>query len=279
MPFRRCLCFPLFMCLFIFPSCKKDDARPPAQPPPVERARHILLKDISIPTQPAPYYHFEYNEDSLVSKVNFASNLTMYDVFYNGNRIGELRDNILVDHDTLRYTYDPSGKLTEIDFIDEDNVIYRHAFFTYEGELITTVKWDRKLQDESFFADRILSFTYHPDGNVKTITEHRPPIQNVADYISVRTLEQYDGNINVDDFSLLHDGIHDHLFLLQGFRLQKNNAKKETLNVNGADFYTVDYTYTYNDDKTPLHKAGDFRYLSGQYAGRKFTTNTFYTYY
>jgi YD repeat-containing protein len=278
MPFLRGLCLPLFICSTIL-SCKKDQVKPPVQPPG-EAGRHVLLKDIVIPTQAAPYYHFEYNTDSLVTKVNFASNLTMYDVFYSGDRIAEMRDNILVDHDTLRYVYNAAGKLSEIDFINEANVIYRHAFFTCDGQLVTKVSWDRRQQDGSFFTDRILTFTYHPDGNVKTITEHRPPPEaNVEDYISVRTLEQYDDKVNVDDFTFLHDGIHDHLLLLQGFRLQKNNPTKETLKVNGADFYTVDYSYTYNADATPANKTGDFRYLSGQYAGKRFTTNTFYTYY
>jgi hypothetical protein len=61
--------------------------------------------------------------------------------------------------------------------------------------------------------------------------------------------------------------------------LQKNNPKKEKLSVNEADFYTIDYTYTYNTDKTPSRKAGDFLYLGGQYAGQRFQTNSFYSYY
>jgi hypothetical protein len=203
----------------------------------------------------------------------------MYDVLYSGGRISEMRDNIFVNHDTLRYSYDPTGKVTVIKFIDDANVVYRHALFTYAGNLLKEIKWDRKRSDGSFFADRILSFSFYADGNVKTITEHRPPVPGVEDYTSVRTFEQYDDKINVDDFSLIHDGIHDHLFLPQGFRVQKNNPKKEMLSVNGADLYTIDYTYTYNRDNTPSNKAGNLLYLSGQYTGQRFQTHTFYTYY
>ena len=259
-------------------SCKKEHG-PNSVEPPVVPAKHILLKDISIPRLPAPYYHFEYNKDSLVTKADFASRLTIYDVLYSGNAISEMRNNILVNHDTLRYVYDNTGKLTLIKFINTTNVVYRHAFFTYDGNLIKEIEWDHKQSDGSFFIDRILSFSFYPDGNVKTITDHRPPIANVPNYISVKTFEQYDDKVNVDDFSLVHDGIHDHLFLLQGFRLQKNNPGKEMLSVNDTNLYTIDYTYTYNNDNTPSDKAGDFLYLSGQYEGQRFHTNSFYTYY
>jgi hypothetical protein len=258
-------------------SCKKEH-RPPFDPPAVP-ARHILLKDITIPNLPSPYYHFEYSADSLVKKADFASGYTMYDVLYSGNRIGEMRDNIIINHDTLRYQYDNAGKLALIKFINGANISYRLVFFSYEGNRVNKIEWDQKIGDVGYIVDRTLSFAYYADGNVKTITEHRPPMNGVDDYTSVKTLEQYDDKINVDDFSLIHDGIHDHLFLLQGFRLQKNNPKKERLSVNGTDLYTIDYTYTYNSDQTPSNKAGDFLYLSGQYAGQRFQTNSFYSYY
>jgi len=259
-------------------SCKKEHRPDPAEPPVVP-AKHILLKDITIPHLPSPYYHFEYNTDSLVTKADFASGYTIYDVLYNGTKISEMRNNIIVNHDTLRYSYDNAGKVTLIKFINQTNVVYRHAFFTYNGNLIKEIEWDRKQPDGSFFIDRTLSFSFYPDGNVKTITDHRPPTAGVDDYISVTTFEQYDDKINVDDFSLVHDGIHDHLFLLQGFRVQKNNPRKEMLSVNGTDLYTINHTYTYNDDNTPSDKAGDLLYLSGQFAGQRFQTNSFYTYY
>jgi len=262
-------------------SCKhhiSDLVDSPVDPPHVP-TRHILLKDIIVPNIPSPHYHFEYNTDSLVTHVDFESEYTRYDVLYSNGRISEMRNNIFINHDTLRYSYDNAGKLTLIKFINDANIVYRHAFFTYNGNLIKEVKWDRKQADGSFFTDRILSFSFYADGNVKTITDHQPAVPGVDDYISVKTFEHYDDKVNVDDFSLVHLGIHDHLFLLQGFRLQKNNPRKEMLSVNGTDFYTIDYTYTYNNDNTPSNKAGSLLYLNGQYAGQRFQTNTFYTYY
>ncbi len=159
-------------------SCKKEDKPAPVEPP-VAPFKHVLLKDISIPRLPAPYYHFEYNTDSLVTKANFASGYTIYDVLYNGIMVSEMRNNIFVNHDTLRYVYDNTGKLTLIKFINTTNVVYRHAFFTYDGNLIKEIEWDHKQPDGSFFIDRTLSFSFYPDGNVKTITDHRPPTSGV----------------------------------------------------------------------------------------------------
>ncbi|MFL5742552.1 MAG: hypothetical protein ACJ75B_20175 [Flavisolibacter sp.] len=264
--------------IFILFSCKKEQI-PAAGPITVTGVKHILLKDISIPNLPSPYYHFEYNSDSLVTNVNFASGYTNYDVLYNGNKITEMRNNIFVNHDTLRYTYDNTGKLSMIKFINGANVIFRVVFFTYDGNLIKKIEWDQKDGNTGYRVDRTLSFTFYSDGNVQTITEHRPPIPGVDDYISVKTFEQYDDKINVDDFSLIHDGIHDHLFLPQGFRLQKNNPRKEKFSVNGSDYYSINYTYIYNSDHTPSDKAGDFIYLSGSSAGQIFRTDSFYSYY
>jgi len=262
-------------------SCKKENGNS-IEPPivsPDAPTKHVLLKDIIIPRLPSPYYHFEYNMDSLVTKADFASGFTIYDVFYNGNKIREMRDNIIVNHDTLRYVYDNTGKLAMIKFINDANVIYRHASFTYNGSQIKEIEWDRKDGNAGFIIDRTITFNFYPDGNVKTITEHRPSLNGVAEYNSIKTFEQYDDKVNVDDFGLIHDGIHDHLFLLQGFRLQKGNPKKEMLSVNGVDLYINDYTYTYNNDNTPSTKTGDFLYLSGPNAGQRFQTNSIYTYY
>jgi len=265
--------------LVLLLSCKKDRNSTTIVDPPVPPTRHILLKDITIPNLPSPYYHFEYNADSLVSKADFASGYSIYDVLYNGNKIGEMRNNIVVNHDTLRYSYDNAGKVTMIKFINTSNVIYRLVFFKYNNNLISEIEWDQKQGTTGYLIDRTLSFTFYPDGNAKTITEHRPPMAGSDDYLSVKTFEQYDDKINVDDFSLIHDAFHDHLFLLQGFKVQKNNPKKESMRVNGSDLYTVTYTYTYNSDNTPANKAGDFLYLGGQYAGQRFQTNEFYSYY
>ncbi|MHA4810448.1 hypothetical protein ACX0G9_20245 [Flavitalea flava] len=261
-------------------SCRKDQTTNPDIPPPPVPINKILLKDITLPGLPSPYYHFEYNNDSTVTKVDFASGFTIYDVLYSANKISEMRNNILVNHDTLRYLYDNAGKVFMIKFINQDNILYRHVSFSYSGDQVKEIEWDHKEGNVGFLLDRSLTFTYHPDGNVKTITERRLPQGSSPEFVSTWQFGQYDDKINVDDFSLIHDGIQEHLFLLQGFRLQRNNPGKEIFSAGvGLTAYTIDYTYTYNSDKSPLSKKGDLLYTAGTDAGKRFQTSTFYTYY
>jgi hypothetical protein len=227
---------------------------------------------------PSPYYHFEYQPDSLVSRIDFASGFFIYDVVNTGKNVGELRNNVLVNHDTLRYVYDNTGRVDMIKFINDDNIVIRHVRFTYNGTAISKVEWDHKTTN-GFFTDRIVTLAFYPDGNVKTITDHRPAHDAEPAHTNVKSFEQYDDKVNVDDFSLLHDGIHDHLFLLQGFRLQRNNPKRETFVADGANFYQVDYNYTYNTDGTPSSKIGQLLYTGGPDAGKWFETHSFFSYY
>jgi hypothetical protein len=257
-------------------SCQKQDESPVPSPPtfPGPPANHALLKDIIIPNLPSPFYHFEYDTDSLVKKVDFSSGFASYDIFYSGNKIGEMRNNIFVNHDTLRYFYEDDGKLSVIHFINDRNVIYRKAFFLYHGNHIQEIIWRNNKN-----VDRIMTFFYAGD-NVTSIREQRKaPINDIVPWhTSIRTFGQYDQEVNVDDCMLLHDGIHDHLFLSPDFRLQKNNPGKENFSVDGKDQYTADYMYSYNNH-TPLVKAGAFLYKDGPAAGKKFDIKIFYSYY
>ena len=259
-------------------ACRKDHVASP-NPLPTAPAKKVLLKDIIIPNLPSPYYHFEYNQDSMVAKVGFAAGYNAYDVIYKGNSIAEMRNNIAVNHDTLRYLYDNAGKVFMITFINQANVLYRHVAFAYNGDQVKEIDWDHKVGDVGFQIDRSLTFTYYPDGNVKTVAELRRA-DDGSTTNSTWQIEQYDDKINVDDFDLVHDGIHDHLFLFQGFRLQKNNPGREIFTqAAGQPAYTVDFGYTYNRDNTPAAKTGNLLYTDGPDAGKKFQTNTAYTYY
>jgi len=261
-------------------SCKKDDTNNPTPPPPSDAVKKVLLKDITIPHLPSPFYHFEYNSDSMVTRVDFASGFNIYDIVYNGNRIAEMQNNIIVSHDTLRYLYDNAGKLSMINFINQENITYRHVSFLYNGDQVKEIYWDHKVDNVGSLIDRTVTFTYYPDGNVKLITDHRPAHDGSPESTTTDLFESYDNKINVDDFSLIHDTYHDHLFLFQGFRLQRNNPGKETFSA-GAGFtaYTANYTYIYKSDNTPSSKTGDLLFTDGSQAGQRFQTNSFYTYY
>jgi hypothetical protein len=249
----------------------------PPTPQPNSQKK-ILLKDITIPHLPSPYYHFEYGPDSSVVKVSFDSGLANYDVIHGNGRISEMRDNIIVNHDTLRYIYDNNGKIGLINFINDRGVSYRHAFFNYNGQQVKEIEWDHLVGNIGNIIDRTLSFDYFPDGNVKEIREHRPTIDGSQELNFATQFDQYDDKINVDDFMLTHDGINDHLFLFDGFRLQKNNPGKETHTGDGTN-YTINYTYTYNNDSTPTVKLGDLLFTSGPDSGTRFQSHQFYSYY
>src|SRR5882757_5705843 len=121
--------FRIVVFTLLLASCKKDHTTNPPTPPPPDPVKKVLLKDITIPNLPSPYYHLEYNSDSMITKVDFASGFSIYDVVYSGNRIAEMRNNIIVNHDTLRYLYDNAGKVFMINFINQENVLYRHVSF------------------------------------------------------------------------------------------------------------------------------------------------------
>ncbi|MBS1663373.1 MAG: hypothetical protein JST68_20180 [Bacteroidetes bacterium] len=258
-------------------SCKKDH-NPPVVPPPAP-APKILLKEINITGQRPPFYHFDYNSDSTVSQVVFASGLAVYDVLYSGNKIAEMRDKTPVNKDTLRYAYNSQGKLSTISIIDDDtHVVIRHVVFTFDGDLLKKIAWDHK-EDKGFVVDKAQQFDYYADGNLKTKIGLLRDLS--GEFTDTTRYEQYDNKINVDDFTIVNGSVNEHVFLFQGFRLQKNNPGKVTFTQpSGLNNSITTYTYTYNQNNTPSKSTGDI-FVNGTGAGSgahvPFTTD--YTYY
>jgi hypothetical protein len=258
-------------------SCKKQETISTV-PPPVYPTKKKLLKDINRPGLPTPYYHFEYRTDSLIKNVSFASGFNNYNVFYNGNNISEMRNNIIVNHDTLRYFYDNGGRIAMIRFIAETGIIYRHVAFSYDEQKVKEIKWEHLEANSLFAVDRVLTLTYHADGNVKEISEHRPATASQAAFTYSISFDEYDDKVNVDDFTLIHDSIHDHVLLLGGLRIQKNNHHKEIRTGFGLN-YKANYSYLFNEDGTPLKKTGTVLFTNGSSAGQTFQSITNYSYY
>lgn len=258
-------------------SCKKHTTQPPVTPPPITYKK-ILLKDIEIPNLPSPYYHFEYGADSQVVKASFNNYMTMYDVIYNGKDISEMRINNLVNQDTLRYIYDNTGKVGLIIYINRTGVTYKHVFITYNGQQIIKMEWDRMVGNVGFIIYRTLTFNYFSDGNVKEIIEHWPAIDTQPEITYSTQYDQYDDKINVDNFTLWHEGITDYLFLLPNIRIQINNPRK-VIHTGDGDNYTADYSYTYNKDSMPITRTGEVIFTKGPDAGKTSEISTSYTYY
>ena len=247
---------------------------PPPQPNPV------LLKDVVIDRLPSPYYHFTYDASGRVSDVSYASGMDDFGVTYNGARIKELvNTGGIGNRDRIVYAYDDAGRVGGVRYVDQNGVTTTINIYTYDGDKLTGVERSRRVPG-GLIIDKTMAFTYYPDGNLETVTEHRPAIDQLQDESTVVVrFEGYDSGINVDGFSLIHDDFFDHLVLLPGVVLQKNNPHRETQTGNGLT-YTVDYTYQYDTDgKRPLTKSGDLVITGGGTVGLHVATSSVFTYY
>lgn len=272
---RRYLLFVITT--FVLVSCKKEKYISQVIPPPDPVIPTVFLKDVVIPRLPSPYYHFEYNATGKVSFVSFASDFTRYDVIYNGDRISEMKNNILVNKDRLQYSYDNAGKVGTIEYADSTGLVYTRLNLSYDGKKLIKLDRERK-SGGGFIVDRTLTMSYYPDDNLQELSYHYLPFNGQPEAIYADRFEQYDNKINVDGFGLLHSEFFDHLILLPGVQLQKNNPGKES-RVGNAENYTVNYTYTYNDKNLPMTKKGNLILLTGNNAGQQFETNSVFSYY
>jgi hypothetical protein len=258
------------------PSTTTPPSNPPSDPPV---ATSVMLKEIVIPNLPSPYYHFDYDQSGKVSFVSFASSLRKYDVNYEQGKIGSMVDNIgLGVHEIVKYIYDNAGRVTSVIYVDVTGVNYAQVFYTYQGDKLVRLERQRLLGQE-LVVNKIMTFSYYDDGNVKEISDHRPEVTGIqGESTTIDRFEQYDNKINVDGFSLMHNDFFDNLVLLPGVQLQKNNPGKETFTGDGLNFAGT-YVYTYNDHDLPLTKTGHFTFTSGTDAGQAFVTNSTFSYY
>jgi len=266
---------PFLLIFMVLLSCKKDkiESNPSSTPP----LPPLLLKDIVVPHLPSPYYHFEYDSSGKPVFVSFASDLTRYHVTYDGDRIIEMQNDILVNKDRLQYIYNASGKLETVNYTDSTGIVYTVVNFTFDGQKLVKIERKKK-SGGNFITDKTMTMTYHPDGNLFELTYHYLPVNGMQESIYTDQFEQYDKKINVDGLDLIHNEFFDHLIILPGIQLQKNNPGKET-RTGDAQNYVVDYTYTYNDRDQPLNKQGSLIFLNGSNAGQRFQTNSIYSYY
>jgi len=265
----------LLLLIVILFSCKKEKTT--SDPSPTPPLPPLLLKDVVVPHLPSPYYHFEYDSTGKAVFVSFASDLTRYHITYDGNRIVEMRNDILVNKDRLQYIYNASGTLEMVNYADSTGAVYTKVHFTFDGQKLVKIEREKKLGN-SFIVDKIMAMTYYQDGNLFELTYHYLPVNGMPGTIYTDRFENYDKKSNVDALDLIHNEFFDHLIILPGIQLQKNNAGKET-RTGDAQNYVVDYTYTYNDRGQPLHKQGSLLFLNGSNAGQRFQTNSIFSYY
>lgn len=255
-------------------SCKKDKDEDNPVPPPVEQS--VWLKDIVVANMPSPYYHFEYNAGK-TARASFESGLRQYDFTYNGDRIAEVKNNTAVNKDRLQYVYNEAGQVELVKYSGEGGTVFKIVSYSYNNKgQVRQIEWETR-NNVGFVIDRVMTLVYQADGNVQEITDHRPAIDGQPESTVVFRFEQYDNKLNVDGFSLLHEE-SDHLVLLPGVIVQKNNAGKLIRTGNNLD-YTITYTYTYNGKNAPLTKTGIAVITAGPHTGQSWQSLTNYSYY
>jgi hypothetical protein len=238
----------------------------------------VLLKDIEVPNVPSPYYHFEYDAQNRISVASFASGFFVYNVTYDAGNIKEMANDAVGNRDKLTYSYDKSGRVDTVRYLDRDGAPFVTVGLSYNGRQLVTLERRRKI-DSEFVLDKVMSFSYYPDGNLMEIVERHPAIEGrQAETTTHDRFEHYDDKINVDAFGLIHDEFFDHLVLLPGVTLQKGNAAKEIVTGDGLN-YTVDYTYTYDDARRPLTKSWTLVFTTGDDAGKPFSATSRFSYY
>ena len=238
----------------------------------------VPLEDIAVSNLPSPYYHFEYDPEGRIGRVSFASGFLSYDLLYQGDRIAELRNNTAGNMDRLQYVYDAAGRVQTVNYVDPTGAIFARVRLSYNGSKLSQLDRERRL-NAGFTVEKTLSFAYYADGNLQQIVDHRPAISGRQDQsTTVDRFEQYDANVNVEAFSLIHNDFFDHVVLLPDVHLQQGNPAREFLTGGSVD-YRFDYTYTYDDHDRPLLKSGTATILTGPDAGRTIPLQTAFSYY
>jgi len=259
----------------IFISCRKD--KPIVPEIPTDRVE-IQLKDMNWQHLPSPYYHFDYTDSGFITNASYSAFSLSYDVYYTGNRIRETKSLFGAHKDRIQYTYD-QNLVTVIKYINEDGIIYKRCFLTYNGSRqIIKMEWEMKIENMGYAAHRTVDFSYYPDGNLTELRDQRhaiPGIQTAS--LILDRFENYDQKKNVDGFSLLHRP-DEHPVLLPTVVLQKNNPGKNIRSGDGIH-YEISYTYQYNSSQIPVSRKGDVLFTSGPDAGTHFESNVSFNYY
>lgn len=255
-------------------SCKKSKAPDSSEGEP---GQAVLLKDINIANLPSPYYKFEYDSKGRPVTAVVASGLRMYDIVYSGRNISEMKNDVEVNKDKLQYLYDNEGRVNAIQFVDSAGVLYKRVSLKYNDRKLVELVRYRKTAG-GFDIERSMTFSYYGDGNLWFLIEKRYQPGGAVTATYIDSFEGYDDKVNVDGFSLIHSELFEHLLLLPGIRLQKNNPGKLTRVGDGVN-YRITYSYTFNGKNLPLTKRGEAVITNGPSMGQVFETNSLFSYY
>jgi hypothetical protein len=254
-------------------ACGPD--HPTAPVDPIQPS--VRLKDVVLSNLPSPFYHFEYDAGGRIIAISYASELASYDVIYTGNRITEIRRRAFANPDRLQYVYDDSGRVTTVKYVN-DSGVFKVVFLTYDGPRLATLERDRRVTG-GFLIDRTMTMYYDGNGNLRDLITQQRQIDGVqTEAATFDQFEDYDGGLNVDGFSVIHDDFSDQLILLPGVQLQQSNPRHVTHLAAGTSF-VVDYSYTYDDQKRPIARTGNVTITSGGQTGLSIVISALFSYY
>jgi len=269
--------------LVLFVSCKKEHGIPGTNIPPINNPGTPKdaprLKDMIVNRLPSPYYHFDYDDSGKIIGVNHQSGLRIYSVSYNSdNKITQMENIIEPVRDKLQYIYD-NGKVVQVNIINRNGLTYRKAFMNYSAaNKLTKIYWE-VLDNGGFSSEQMLVFSYHPDGNLKQVTNTTFAVGPLTDGSFTETYDNYDDKPAAEGFNKLLPLPQNHLILLPDVKLQLNNPRHVVRTGTGTVDYTIDYQYTYDDKGRPIVKAGDFVFTVGPQAGQHTALSTTYSWY
>jgi hypothetical protein len=262
--------------IVLFVSCKKDKGDQPTKPNTPDTFS-VRLKDMIVDRLPSPYFHFEYNDSGYITLANWQSGLRIYDLNYSGRKLTQLQNLIEPVLDRLEYKY-KSGRVTEVHILNRNNALYRKIFISYTpSDKLQKINWE-VLDNGGFSPEQMLTFTYHPDGNLKELTNTTFNAGPLTARTFTELYDDYDDKINADGFSLLLPLPQNHLVLLPNYKLQLNNPRRVVRTGSGQD-YSVDYAYTYDSNGRPISKIGDVLFTTGQFKDQRFNSVTSFSWY
>jgi hypothetical protein len=276
---RRKFSLPLLLFSFLafFLACNKSSHFPP----PVEQEPNdiaaVKLKEIIVSSLPSPYYHFTYNNEGYVMTINYASDLFQYTLQYQNNRVKSMVN--AVNQDSLVYRY-TNKKITAIDTysgMSDERIAHHDLAYDLKGHLIKLWWYVIPHPNGDSLLERVVEIQYNAAGNIDRYNNHFMDENGELSITVHYAFEDYDDNINVEDFGLLKSFFED-LIYLPSVKLQKNNPRKLRISSSENEF-EITYNFTYNDKKLPVEKQTTTKQIRGSNAGRVTTSTTTYSYY
>ncbi|HYF31540.1 MAG TPA: hypothetical protein VD993_10515 [Chitinophagaceae bacterium] len=251
-------------------ACNKEER--PVQSA-VSDARAIRLKEMVSEGLPSPYFHFTYDNNNFITKLQHASGLLQYDLHYENSRLVSMVNNTMANKDTLQYYY-ADNRVSRIDLIEANGTRTKTAELHYDDQQrLHQIVWKKMNADYSASIIRKLVFRYNQQ-NISQFQDYRS-MGNGLELLKTHYFEQYDDKVNVESNFLVKD-VFEHFLFLPQVQLQKNNPLSEKI-VGQQNDWHITYNYTFHNG-LPATKTAEIRQTRGVGSGDSIMSVTSYNY-